>query len=180
MVQIFKKLNNSKTLQFLFFTSLSGIFFIGFAIGYLFKKPEVVKTTQNQQEQVLRKGLISYTNSLNVNELVTKGMENEEAGIGWTILSEDSVSGIQIVSIRDQMGTHIHKGEDHYTFVISGKGEYTQNGEIIKLEPGVFIITKALVPHRVKNLGNNPLLLLVFSTPKPFNEKDIEWVNVNK
>jgi quercetin dioxygenase-like cupin family protein len=121
-------------------------------------------------------GVVKNNLSFNIFDLIKNGYQNDEAGIKWTVLAEETTSAVELVSIKDKMPLHIHKGENHYTYVISGKGEYAQSGKTISLEPGRFIFTPSMTQHSVKNLGPEPLLLLVFSSPKPFNEEAIEWI----
>jgi mannose-6-phosphate isomerase-like protein (cupin superfamily) len=131
----------------------------------------------NQIETTTRiKGAIVSSLYINIYDFIKQGFENDKAGIKWTVLAEDKTSAVELVSIKDQMPTHIHKTEDHYTYVVSGNGDYIQSGQPISLEPGKFILTPMNTPHKIVNKGSEPLLFLVFSSPLPFREGDIEWV----
>ena len=175
---LIRKVTSSPLLQFSFMISFAVIFIVGFSSGYILKGDQDLAPSPGQIDRTI-KGLVSENTNFNLNELAKKQFQNDKAGIKWSVLAEDQVSGIQLVAIQDQIGMHIHKTEDHYTYIVSGSGEYDQDGKKIILEPGVFILTKSKIPHRVKNKGQDPLILLVFSTPRPFEEDDIEWTKAD-
>ena len=63
-------------------------------------------------------------------------------------------------------GAHSHANEEEIIYVISGKGETKVGDKIYPLEPGVAVFTEPGVPHGVKTLGDEPLILIsVFSPP---------------
>ena len=63
-------------------------------------------------------------------------------------------------------GPHQHAGEEEIIYVISGRGESLVGDTVYPLEPGVAIFTEPGVPHGVKTLGDEPLVLVsVFSPP---------------
>lgn len=150
------------------------IFLVGLLLGY--GTSLILPLNSKQLDKHSVKGAITENLAINIFDFIKLGFENDKAGIKWTVLAEDRSSAVELVSIKDRMPTHIHKGEDHYTYVISGNGEYIQSGKSISLEPGRFILTPMNTPHEVISKGQEPLLLLVFSSPKPFNENDIEWM----
>lgn len=178
MNRFFKEVKKWQTRQ-VFFAVV--IFIVGLSSGLLMSNliPSSSVSRIESDKNVI-KGVVATVSSFNVFDLIKQGFQNDKGGIKWTVISEDDTSGVELVSINDKMPLHVHKGENHYTFVISGQGEYNQSGKIITLEPGRFILTPMMVPHSVKNLGAEPLLLLVFSSPNPFNEENIEWVNDKK
>jgi quercetin dioxygenase-like cupin family protein len=145
---------------------------IGFSMNLSYTSNDNVKPVRNQEVT----GVIADKIELNIFDLIKNGFQNDKVGIKWTVLAEDSTSGVELVSIKSKMSNHIHKTEDHYTYVISGNGEYIQSGKTINLEPGKFIFTPKSTAHEVINKGQEPLLFLVFSSPKPFREDDIEWI----
>jgi mannose-6-phosphate isomerase-like protein (cupin superfamily) len=153
-----------------------GLLVIGIIIGYLLHVPKDNPTKQQPVKNQSITGVIAEETQINVFDLIKNGFQNDKGGINWTVLAEDQTSGIELVSIKDQMPNHIHKTEDHYTYVISGNGDYIQSGKTISLEPGKFILTPMMTPHKIVNKGKEPLLFLVFSTPLPFRETDIDWI----
>lgn len=149
---------------------------IGIIIGYGLHMSTNISQKQETTNNKSIRGVIAEKTQINVFDFIKNDFQNDKAGIKWTVLAEDQTSGIELVSIKDQMPNHVHKTEDHYTYVISGNGEYIQSGQTISLEPGKFIITPMMTPHRIVNKGKEPLLFLVFSTPLPFRETDINWI----
>ncbi|MBI5579751.1 MAG: cupin domain-containing protein [Deltaproteobacteria bacterium] len=63
-------------------------------------------------------------------------------------------------------GQHQHEREEEIIYVVSGRGETKVGDEIYPLEPGVAVFTEPGVPHGVKTIGSEPLVLIsVFSPP---------------
>ena len=55
------------------------------------------------------------------------------------------------------IGHHVHEGEMESFFIVSGKAEYDDNGEIVTLYPGDTTHTSAGSGHAVKSVGDVPL-----------------------
>jgi quercetin dioxygenase-like cupin family protein len=63
-------------------------------------------------------------------------------------------------------GQHQHETEEEIIYVLSGKGETKVGDSIYPLEPGVTVFTEPGIPHGVKTIGDEPLVLIsVFSPP---------------
>ena len=63
-------------------------------------------------------------------------------------------------------GQHQHENEEEIIYVVSGKGETKVGDTIYPLEPGVTVFTEPGIPHGVKTIGDEPLILVsVFSPP---------------
>ncbi len=157
-------INRKKVYLIFLLTGILLGYFIHLGSSFLFKKAEDRAT-----------GILSEKIEVNVFDL-SNSFQHETESIKWKELAVNGSAGVVLVSIKDRMPTHIHKSEDHYTYVISGNGEYVQDGKIIVLEPGKFILTPRNTAHEIINKGIEPLLFLVFSSPIPFQEKNIEWV----
>ncbi len=63
-------------------------------------------------------------------------------------------------------GQHSHAVEEEIVYVVSGRGETRIGDDVYPLEPGMAVFTEPGVPHGVKTLGDEPLVLIsVFSPP---------------
>ncbi len=54
-------------------------------------------------------------------------------------------------------GYHVHNGESETYFILSGEGEYNDNGEIVTVKKGDVTYTPSGCGHCLKNAGNEPL-----------------------
>ena len=55
------------------------------------------------------------------------------------------------------IGHHIHEGEMESYYIITGKAEVSDNGEIVTVNAGDSVLTKSGESHSIKNSGNSPL-----------------------
>jgi mannose-6-phosphate isomerase-like protein (cupin superfamily) len=62
---------------------------------------------------------------------------------------------------------HAHEGSDKVYYVLSGTGRFTVGDEEEDLGAGHAVIARAGVPHGVRNLTNENLVLLVTMAPRP-------------
>ena len=56
-----------------------------------------------------------------------------------------------------EIGWHIHKGDGETYYILSGKGEYSDNGNIITVGPGDVTFVDDGEGHSLKNTGEEPL-----------------------
>lgn len=56
-----------------------------------------------------------------------------------------------------EIGWHIHKGDGETYYILSGKGEYSDNGSIITVAPGDVTFVDDGEGHSLKNVGDEPL-----------------------
>jgi len=106
-----------------------------------------------------------------VKEKEVKGLDLP--GRNWKKLIDPETSGcnnmiLGVVTFPpgSDPGAHSHANEEEIIYVISGKGETKVGDKIYPLEPGVTVFTEPGVPHGVKTLGDEPLILIsVFSPP---------------
>ncbi len=54
---------------------------------------------------------------------------------------------------------HVHTGDAELYYILSGKGEYNDNGTIQTIEAGDVTFTPSGTGHGVKCIGNEPLEL---------------------
>ena len=56
-----------------------------------------------------------------------------------------------------EIGWHVHKGDGETYYILSGKGEYSDNGNIITVGPGDTTFVDEGEGHSMKNIGEEPL-----------------------
>jgi len=57
----------------------------------------------------------------------------------------------------EEVEFHIHEDESEQYYIISGKGEYNDNGKCIEVFPGTVTFTPSGEGHGIKNTGNEIL-----------------------
>lgn len=55
------------------------------------------------------------------------------------------------------VGFHVHEGECELYYILSGSGEYDDNGEICAVSAGDVTYTPSGMGHGIKNTGDEPL-----------------------
>ena len=58
------------------------------------------------------------------------------------------------------IGHHVHKDEMEAFYVLSGRGEFDDNGAMVPFEAGDLLYTATGDGHGLKNTGNEPLKLV--------------------
>lgn len=57
----------------------------------------------------------------------------------------------------EEVTYHVHEGEFESYYILSGTGEYNDNGEITNVAPGTVTFTPSGSGHGIKNIGNELL-----------------------
>ena len=65
-----------------------------------------------------------------------------------------------IVPPGHTLGEHAHTGDNEIFYVLSGRGEYNDNGTTVILEPGDTAICRDGETHGLKNTGDKPLEMI--------------------
>ena len=60
----------------------------------------------------------------------------------------------------EEVEYHIHEGESESYYIISGEGEYNDNGEISRIFPGTVTFTPSGSGHGIKNTGSDMLTFI--------------------
>ncbi|MCD6363474.1 MAG: cupin domain-containing protein [Synergistetes bacterium] len=58
------------------------------------------------------------------------------------------------------VGYHQHLGDEEIYFILKGRGEVNDNGEIKEVEPGDLVITRSGESHGVKCISDEPLEII--------------------
>ena len=96
-----------------------------------------------------------------------KGMEN------CTILMST------IAPHHGETGVHTHP-VDEFIYIISGRGEGEEEGEIYDLVPGTIIHASAGKKHNCKNFSDETMQMLCIYVPSLSNEKVLNIINNSK
>ena len=59
-----------------------------------------------------------------------------------------------------EFGIHQHSGEEEFYCILSGKGEYYDNGTYVEVEAGDTTVCKSGESHGIKNIGDEELVYL--------------------
>ena len=65
-----------------------------------------------------------------------------------------------IIAPGNSIGEHAHEGDNEIFYVLSGCGEYNDNGTIVKLEPGDTAVCNDGERHSLVNTGDEPLEMI--------------------
>lgn len=60
----------------------------------------------------------------------------------------------------EEVEFHIHEGESEQYYIISGKGEYNDNGSVSEVLPGTVTFTPSGEGHGIKNIGSEMLTFI--------------------
>lgn len=64
---------------------------------------------------------------------------------------------LAVLKPGEEVEFHIHEGESESYYIISGKGLYNDNGDIIEVKPGMVTYTPSGTGHGIKNTGSENL-----------------------
>ena len=56
-----------------------------------------------------------------------------------------------------ELGWHVHSGDCETYYILSGSGEYSDNGNIVKVGPGDITFVNSGEGHSIKNTGDVPI-----------------------
>jgi quercetin dioxygenase-like cupin family protein len=86
---------------------------------------------------------------------------------GTLFASEHMLVGIDCLAPHQEQPPHQHRGHDKMYFVQSGIGYFTVGAESVTAHPGDVIWAPADTVHAVKNVGEEPLIMLITMAPFP-------------
>lgn len=92
-----------------------------------------------------------------------RGGDGEVTIINW--LEEDDkpanvrLAGVLELPVGASIGTHKHEGEAEIFHIISGVGEYNDNGVSVEVKAGDTALCLSGCEHGIKNAGAEPLIL---------------------
>lgn len=59
-----------------------------------------------------------------------------------------------------EIGWHVHRGDGETYYILSGVGEYSDNGQLVTVYPGDVTFVDEGCGHSIKNKGAEPLELI--------------------
>ena len=97
-------------------------------------------------------------------KIKTESNEKGEAKLFLTDLSDfdgknERVRMFSLAELKpgEEVGFHIHTGEFESYYILSGKGLYSDNGEVCEVLPGTVTFTPSGSGHGIKNIGDQML-----------------------
>ncbi len=76
------------------------------------------------------------------------------------LYNKGHVFSVMTLEPGSEVGWHIHKGDGEYYCVLSGEGEYSDNGNIVTLYAGDTTFCPDGEGHYIANRSEQPLVLL--------------------
>lgn len=86
---------------------------------------------------------------------------------GTLFASEHMLVGIDCLAPQQEQAPHQHRGHDKMYYVHAGTGFFTVGDESVTAKPGDVIWAPADTVHAVKNIGSEPLIMLITMAPFP-------------
>lgn len=97
---------------------------------------------------------------------VRKNMRGGDGEVTITSWLEDKdkpnnvrLAGLLTIPPGASIGFHKHEGEAEIFHIISGEGEYDDNGETVIVKAGYTAVCPSGSQHGIKNTGGEPLVL---------------------
>jgi quercetin dioxygenase-like cupin family protein len=75
--------------------------------------------------------------------------------------------GLNVLPPGVEQAVHTHAGHDKFYHVLEGDGSFTVGSQVRTAGPGAVVWAPAHVEHGVRNVGSDPLILLVGIAPSP-------------
>ena len=93
----------------------------------------------------------------------------------YFVLAETETGSIELIRFDERIPMHMHPKENHFVYIYKGRAKGTIGSVTAEVGPGQMIAIPAGVPHSLERIGDSPVEMILFSTPK-FAEKDIVWL----
>ena len=91
----------------------------------------------------------------------------EKMGKSTLFASERILVGLNAFEPGQEHKLHAHEGMDKVYQVLEGEGLFTLEGRELPMSTGVMLIAPEGVPHGIRNIGNQRLLVLAILAPAP-------------
>lgn len=86
---------------------------------------------------------------------------------GTLFASEHMLVGIDCLAPHQEQTPHQHRGHDKMYFIHAGTGVFTIGEETVTAYPGDVLWAPADTMHAVKNISDEPLIMLITMAPFP-------------
>ena len=93
----------------------------------------------------------------------------------YSALAETDTGSIELIRVDDKIPMHMHSRENHFAYIFKGSAKVTIGNSASEVRTGQMIAIPAGVSHTLERIGDTPVEIILFSTPK-FAEKDIAWL----
>ena len=92
---------------------------------------------------------------------------SEKMGKSTLFRSDRIMVGLNAFEPGQQHALHAHEGMDKVYQVIEGSGLFLLEDREVVMEPGMMLVAPEGVPHGIRNVGEERLLVLAILAPAP-------------
>lgn len=146
------------------------VFVLGFFLG-----SANTKEPQTDAEDTVKIEAIDKINVISVPERFKAEFPNKKAGFEFDIVTKVPSGSVELFKIKDKVDQHYHTNENHVLYILKGRAQGKVGDVEAEVKAGDLVIIPASVHHSLKNLEEEPLEFILFSTPA-FNPDDIQFV----
>ena len=105
----------------------------------------------NEHKRETSENVFCGTGSVHFKRIIETPAELYDKGRVFSVVTLDPGS---------ELGWHVHKGDGEFYCVLSGEGEYSDNGNIVTLRAGDSAFCPDGEGHSMANRGTEPLVLM--------------------
>ena len=148
-----------KTMQMIF----ALLFIAGIVVGYLL--PGDFRTLTKKP---LQAGIFDVPKKLGQLDLETDYFK-------YTVLAHTETGSIELLRLDGKIPMHMHPKENHFVYIFKGRAKGTVGDVTAEVSAGQLVAIPAGVPHSFERIGDTPVEIILFSSPK-FVPEDIVWL----
>ena len=93
--------------------------------------------------------------------------DSAKMGKATLFRSERLLVGLNCFEPGQEHALHAHEGMDKVYVVASGRGRFVLEGRELPMEAGSMLVAPRGVPHGVRNVGSERLVVLAILAPAP-------------
>ena len=108
-------------------------------------------TRKDEHETAVMESAFGGSGSLEAMRLITSPEE---------LYGKGRLFNICTLQPGSELGWHVHKGDGEFYHILSGVGEYNENGNVTTVYPGDTTFTDDGEGHSMKNIGAEPLVFV--------------------
>ena len=93
-------------------------------------------------------------------------VENRVIATQDTLYGKNRLFNLCTLEKGSEVGWHVHKGDGEIYYILSGEGEYSDNGTVVTVSPGDVTWTPDGEGHSIRGISDEPLrfvALVVYS-----------------
>lgn len=135
--------------------------------------PDAVLVSKRKQSQKV-KDLVDQLKEAGVTQATIHPFETRPWG-RFEILSDEATFKAKKITVDRgaQLSYQSHDQRSEHWVIVSGKAEVTINDNVKQFSPGESVLIPSKTKHRMKNVGDEPLVFIEIQTGAYFGEDDI-------